>query len=99
MAEIHTEMIKRQDKSLPSIFARLTDELTQVVDARLELFQGECNFTESNTKRKDDLALGLKKKLLKLTPADHLESYVRLAQTGVTSNRINKGHENSKREA
>ena len=41
MAERNTEKLDRQDESLPSLFARLTDELTQLVDAKLELLKAE----------------------------------------------------------
>jgi hypothetical protein len=36
MAERNTETIERQDESLPSLFARLTE----LVDAKLELLKG-----------------------------------------------------------
>ena len=41
MAERGTETLERQDESLPSLFARLTDELTQLFDAKLELLKAE----------------------------------------------------------
>lgn len=41
MAERNTETLERRDESLPSLFARLTDELTQLVDAKLELLKAE----------------------------------------------------------
>jgi uncharacterized membrane protein YqjE len=43
MAEKDKEsaMLERQNESLPSLFARLTDELTQLVDAKLELLKSE----------------------------------------------------------
>lgn len=39
----HTDnaTIERQNESLPSLFARLTDELTQLFDAKLELLKAE----------------------------------------------------------
>ena len=36
-----TATLERRDESLPSLFARLTDELTQLVDAKLKLFKAE----------------------------------------------------------
>ena len=33
--------LERQEESLPSLFARLTDELTQLFDAKLELLKAE----------------------------------------------------------
>jgi uncharacterized membrane protein YqjE len=36
-----TATIERQNESLPSLFARLTVELTQLVDAKLELLKAE----------------------------------------------------------
>src|SRR6266576_5524939 len=41
MAERGTETLERQNESLPSLFARLTDELTQLFDAKLELLKAE----------------------------------------------------------
>jgi uncharacterized membrane protein YqjE len=42
MAERHIEAtFERQDENLPSLFARLTDELTELVDAKLELLKAE----------------------------------------------------------
>ena len=43
MEERHTQTdtVARQNESLPSLFARLTDELTQLVDAKLELLKAE----------------------------------------------------------
>jgi len=43
MPERDTEntMVERQDQSLPSLFSRLTDELTQLFDAKLELLKAE----------------------------------------------------------
>ena len=39
--ELETTSLERQNESLPSLFTRLTDELTQLVDAKLELFKAE----------------------------------------------------------
>ena len=39
--EIETTRLERQNESLPSLFARLTDELTQLFDAKLELLNAE----------------------------------------------------------
>jgi uncharacterized membrane protein YqjE len=39
--EIATKRLERQNESLPSLFARLTDELTQLFDAKLELLKAE----------------------------------------------------------
>ena len=39
--EIETTRLERQNESLPSLFARLTDELTQLFDAKLELLKAE----------------------------------------------------------
>jgi hypothetical protein len=64
MAETNTEPIERQDKGLPSIFARLTHELTKLVDAKLEP-QGAAISGRQIQKSKDDLALSLMKKFLK----------------------------------
>ena len=36
-----TATLERRDEGLPSLFARLTDELTQLVDAKLELLKTE----------------------------------------------------------
>jgi uncharacterized membrane protein YqjE len=43
MAETNTESssLERQDETLPSLFSRLTDELTQLFDAKLELLKAE----------------------------------------------------------
>ncbi len=43
MPERDTErpIIERQHESLPSLFARLTDELTQLFDAKLDLLKAE----------------------------------------------------------
>ena len=41
MAERDTETLERQNESLPSLFARLTDELTQLFDAKVELLKSE----------------------------------------------------------
>ena len=41
MAERGTETLERQNESLPSLFARLTDELTQLFDAKVELLKSE----------------------------------------------------------
>jgi len=41
MAERDTETLERQNESLPSLFARLTDELTRLFDAKLELLKAE----------------------------------------------------------
>ena len=42
MAERHLEAtFERQNESLPSLFARLTNELTQLFDAKLELLKAE----------------------------------------------------------
>ena len=41
MAERDTEVLERQNESLPSLFARLTDELTRLFDAKLELLKAE----------------------------------------------------------
>jgi uncharacterized membrane protein YqjE len=39
--ERESAILDRQDESLPSLFARLTDELTQLVDAKLGLLKAE----------------------------------------------------------
>ena len=39
--EIETTRLERQNESLPSLFARLTDDLTQLFDAKLELLNAE----------------------------------------------------------
>jgi uncharacterized membrane protein YqjE len=36
-----TTRVERQDETLPSLFARLTDELKQLFDAKLELLKAE----------------------------------------------------------
>lgn len=36
-----TTTLERQNESLPSLFARLTDQLTQLFDAKLELLKAE----------------------------------------------------------
>jgi uncharacterized membrane protein YqjE len=41
MSERDIEIRERQNESLPSLFARLTDELTRLFDAKLELFKAE----------------------------------------------------------
>jgi uncharacterized membrane protein YqjE len=41
MAEAHTETRERQNESLPSLFARLTDEFTQLFDMKFELLKVE----------------------------------------------------------
>jgi hypothetical protein len=48
MAEMNTETIKRQDKGLSSLFARLTD----LVDAKLELLSNRINKGYENSKRR-----------------------------------------------
>jgi hypothetical protein len=39
--ELKTMGLERQNESLPSLFARLTDELTQLFDAKLALLKAE----------------------------------------------------------
>ena len=39
--DTETSSFERQNESLPSLFARLTDELTQLFDAKLELLKAE----------------------------------------------------------
>ena len=39
--EIETTRLERQNESLPSLFARLTGELTQLFDAKLDLLKAE----------------------------------------------------------
>jgi uncharacterized membrane protein YqjE len=41
MSERDIEIRERQNESLPSLFARLTDELTRLFDAKLELLKVE----------------------------------------------------------
>src|SRR5437660_11992803 len=41
MADRETHTLERQNESLPSLFARLTDELTRLFDAKLELLKAE----------------------------------------------------------
>ena len=43
MADTDREIVtlERRDESLPSLFARLTDELTRLVDAKLQLLKAE----------------------------------------------------------
>ena len=41
MADRETATLERRNEDLPSLFARLTDELTQLFDAKLELLKTE----------------------------------------------------------
>jgi len=41
MAERDIEALERQNESLPTLFARLTDELTRLFDAKLDLLKAE----------------------------------------------------------
>jgi len=41
MADRETATLERRNEDLPSLFARLTDELTQLFDAKLELLKAE----------------------------------------------------------